>query len=676
MNVGGRLVARGLLVWAAATFGICAAGPSSALDAASRDKATKALAAAEARQYDWAKVILSGVREPLLRTYLDWLRLRDRRSESSFEAYAGFLARHPGWPAEADLQSHAEDAIDATVSDSARFDFFAARPPRTRHGRIALAEALLERGRHRDAAALLRQSWVEDSFPRVEEEDFLGRFAGYLTRSDHNARLDRLLWDGEAEAARRMFPLVDQDRRALATARIQLRSGAAGVDQALAAVPRALQNDPGLAFERVRWRRLKGRDAEANAILLDPPAELGRPDKWWDERSIEVRRAMAAKDYGTAYRLAARHGVSDGPDLAEAEWLAGWLALRFNGNPAAALGHFKRMAQYVRMPISQARAGYWAGRAAEALGRRDEAERWLNAAAAFTTTYYGQLAAGELGLQLRGREAATAVAVESPGLARSEPAQVAALLCSLGEYARAVPFVGRLASDAGEDPAAAAFVVGLGKSCGRADIAVRAAKGITRNSEPDLRASHPVPRVKGLTAAVAGLPDPALRLAIARQESQFDPTATSPAGARGIMQLMPGTAKGIAQKLNMSYALGRLTSDPDYNARLGSTYLQQQIARFDGELALALTAYNAGPMRVVAWLDQNGDPRRGDAYGLIDWIEMIPFAETRNYVQRVLESRIVYEVVLDGPGSAAIVAVPPSGPRDARDESEQAQRES
>ena len=676
MRAGGRLVARGVLVWAAAAFGICTASPSSALDAASRDKATKALAAAEAKQFDWADAILKGVQEPLLRTYVDWLRLRDRRSEASFDAYAGFLARHPGWPAEAELQARAEDAIDASISAGDRFDFFAARDPRTRHGRVALAEALLERGRDRDAAALLRRSWTGDSFPRVDEEDFLARFGKFLTRSDHHARLDRLLWDGEAEAARRMFPLVDADRRALATARIQLRNSDPGVDRAVASVPRSLQNDPGLAYERVRWRRLKGRDAEANAILLDPPAVLGRPDKWWDERSIEVRRAMAAKDYGTAYKLAARHGVSDGADLAEAEWLAGWLALRFNGNPSAALGHFKRMAQYVKMPISQARAGYWAGRAAEALGRQDEARRWLGAAAAFTTTYYGQLAAGELGLRLRGREAVTTVAAESSGFARSEPARMAALLCSLGEYPRAVPFVGRLASDAGEDPAAAAFVVGLGKSCGRADIAVRAAKGVTRNSEPDLRASHPVPRVKGLTAAAAGLPDPALRLAIARQESQFDPTAISPAGARGIMQLMPGTAKGIAQKLDMSYALGRLTSDPDYNARLGSTYLQQQIARFDGELALALAAYNAGPMRVVAWLGQNGDPRRGDAYRLIDWIEMIPFAETRNYVQRVLESRVVYEVVLEGPGSSAIMAVPPAGPRDARDEDDPVQRAS
>ncbi len=669
MRPRGRRLTHWLLAPAALLLGLTAASPpGAALDAAGRDKATKALAAAAARQFDWAAAIARGTDEPLLDVYLDWLRLRDRSSGAGFEAYRGFLARHPDWPAAGELQSRAEEAIDDGVSTAARLDFFATRAPRTRQGRLAMAQALVDSGRKAEARPLVKRSWVEDDFPRAEEELFLVRYGTDLGRADHLARLDRLLWDGQAEAARRMFPLIDADSRAVATARILLRSSAPGVEQVVANVPKARRNDAGLAYERVRWRRLKGLDA--NAILLDPPAELGQADRWWDERSIQVRRAIAARDYRTAYRLAAKHGVSDGADLAEAEWLAGWLALRFNGNPSAALGHFKRMSQYVRMPISQARAGYWAGRAALALDRREEAGRWLTAAAGFPTTYYGQLAAGELGMQLRARPAVTKASVPDTRVARSEPARMAMLLCGLGEYARAVPFVTKLANDAAEDEAASTAVVELGRSCGRADIAVRAAKGVTRNAEPDLRASHPVPRVKGLTAAATGLPEPALRLAIARQESQFDPTAASSAGARGLMQLMPGTAKGLAKQLKVGYAPGRLTSDPEYNTRLGSTYLQQQIDRFDGELAMALAAYNAGPMRVVGWIGDFGDPRRGDAYALIDWIELIPFSETRNYVQRVLESRAVYDVVLRGREADGIVAVPAAGPRDVRTEAE------
>jgi soluble lytic murein transglycosylase len=676
MRSSGRRLATWLLAPAALLGMLACGGAAEALDAAGRDKATKALAAAQAGQYDWAAAILRGTDEPLLRVYLDWLRLRDGSTKPSFASYSTFLRAHPDWPASVQLQARAEDAIDSNVSNAARLEFFADRAPRTGQGRLRLVEALQAGGRDKEAVTLLRRSWVEDDLPRSEEDYVVGLYGNHLTRADHMARLDRLLWDGETAAARRMFPLVDTDRRALATARILLRTSGPGVDQALAKVPAAHRANPGLAYERVRWRRLKGMDSEARAILLDPPTELIRADLWWDERSIQARRALAAKDYRTAYKLAAHHGISEGADLAEAEWLAGWLALRFNGNPAAALGHFKRMAQHVRMPISQARAGYWAGRAAMALERPDEAKHWLTAAAAFPTTYYGQLAVGELGLQLRAGPAVATVAAHRTGLAGSEPARMARLLCQLGEFSRAVPFVTKLANDAADDAAASAFVVDLAKGCGRADVSVRAAKGVTRDSEPDLRASHPVPRVKNLTAAAAGLPEPALRLAIARQESQFDPTAASPAGARGIMQLMPATAKAVAGDLGLPFAQSRLTSDPDYNARLGSTYLQRQIARFDGELALALAAYNAGPMRVSGWLRELGDPRRGDAYRLIDWVELIPFAETRNYVQRVLEGRVVYDIVLRGQGASAIVAVPGDGPRDARTDEAPAKQES
>jgi soluble lytic murein transglycosylase len=678
--MGMRPVARRLalrLAAALALVGTLADGSAAlALDAAGRDKAVKAIAAAQAGQHHWAAAIAREAEEPLLRIYLDWLRLRDGSTKPSFASYRGFLAAHPDWPATAQLQARAEDAIDDTVPHAARLAFFADRAPRTRQGRIRLVEALRAEGRDKEALALLRRSWVGDDFSKSEEQHVLGLYGDRLSRADHLARLDRLLWDGAAEAARRMFPLVDPDSRALATARIMLRASAPGVDGAVARVPAAHRGDPGLAYERVRWRRSKGLDAEARAILLDPPAELVRADLWWNERSIQARRALAAKDYRSAYRLAAGHGIAEGADLAEAEWLAGWLALRFTGKPAAALGHFKRMAQHVRMPISQARAAYWAGRAAMVLDREDEAKRWLTAASAFPTTYYGQLAAVELGLQLEARPAATMVAAHRPALAGTEPARVARLLCELGEFSRAVPFVTKLANDAAEDAAASAFVLDLARGCGRADVPVRAAKGVTRDGEPDLRASHPVPRIKGLTTEAAGLPDPALRLAIARQESQFDPTAASPAGARGIMQLMPATARAVAGDLGLPYAQSRLTGDPEYNARLGSTYLQRQIARFDGELALALAAYNAGPMRVATWLRDIGDPRRGDAYGLIDWIELIPFAETRNYVQRVLEGQIVYDIVLREQAASRISAVPRGGRRDARGEGAPAERRS
>jgi soluble lytic murein transglycosylase len=311
----------------------------------------------------------------------------------------------------------------------------------------------------------------------------------------------------------------------------------------------------------------------------------------------------------------------------------------------------------VRTPISQARAAYWLGRSAAAMGRNDEARRRYEAAARHPTTFYGQEAARELDLLLQPVELSTAAAPASD-VAASEPARVAAMLCGIGEAERAAPFLTRLAGQHAGDDTAQAALQAIAADCGRADLLVRVAKAGTVDREPDLRASHPVPAVDGLVRRLPDGPDAATRLAVARQESLFDVDAVSPAGARGLLQLMPATAKAMAAQLGLPYAPARLTSDPDFNARLGAFYLQRQVDRFDGELAFALAAYNAGPGRVDAWIARNGDPRGADAHALIDWIEAIPISETRNYVQRVLENRAVYSVLLRSPAAVRLRAVP------------------
>jgi soluble lytic murein transglycosylase len=639
-----------------------------ALDAAGRDNARKALLGADAGKWDWAAAMARRSGEPLIAAYVRWVRLRDGQGAPSFAAYRDFLAAHPGWPSEGRLQANAETAMPEATPAAERLTFFDGRSPVSREGRLRLAEALLATKRRNEAAAILRRSWVEDDFSRVDENYFLGLYGNELTRADHVARLERLLWDRSVDAARRMLPLVDGDRRALANARIQLQQSAPGVDGAVRAVPASLRGDAGLAFDRLRWRRLKGRDADAREILLNPPARLVRPNLWWGERAILARQAIDAKQFKIAYRLLNGHGLSEGAGFAEAEWLAGWLALRFVDDPATALGHFQRLADGVRTPISRARGTYWAGRAAAALDRAGEARRWYAAASGFPTTYYGQLAAGELGLRLTAQAAASGAAADDGRVARLETARMLRLLCELGEYERAVPFVTKLAGDAQGDAVAVDGVLRLATACGRAHIAVRAAKGVTRDREPDIRASHPVPRVRSLAGRQLHDPDAALRLAVARQESLFDPEAKSRAGALGLMQLMPATARAMAKALGLKHDPGRLTRDPEYNAQLGSAYLQRQIRRFDGEVVLALAAYNAGPARAARWIEQLGDPRRRDAYGLIDWVELIPFAETRNYVQRVLESRAVYELVLAAPDAGAIVAVADNRQREALNE--------
>ena len=448
-------------------------------------------------------------------------------------------------------------------------------------------------------------------------------------------------------------PRVGPAERQLAVARLKLQQSDPGVETALAALPVKARREAGVMFDRLRWRRKNGSDAGVREILLSPPEELRRPELWWREQDKAIRAALADRSFKLAYRLASASRQKSGAPFAEAEWQSGWLALQFTGQPKAARQHFERMWSEVATPISKGRAGYWSGRAAAASGASDIADAWYERAAAYPSSFYGQLAAAEIGhdpaTRLPAARAATPAATDS--LRRRTPAALAALFCRAGQARHAQPFFRHLGYEAAGDPDQLAAVVELAQGCGRADLVLAATRGAAGNGAHLMRESYPLPRIAGFRRDHDGMAEPALVLAVARQESLFDPVARSSAGAMGLMQLMPGTAQTVSRELGEDYTRGRLIRDPDYNIRLGSHYLGQQLVRFANEPVLALAAYNAGPSRVTQWLELNGDPRGGDPYRLIDWIELIPFAETRNYVQRVLEGRGMYRVGV-GPARA------------------------
>ncbi|MEE8247968.1 MAG: lytic transglycosylase domain-containing protein, partial [Alphaproteobacteria bacterium] len=363
----------------------------------------------------------------------------------------------------------------------------------------------------------------------------------------------------------------------------------------------------------------------------------------WVERAIQVRRALDEGAVTEAYRLAQEHKQSEGADFAEAEWLAGWIALRFLDEDRVAYGHFARLYDAVRFPISRARGAYWAGRSAESMGESKLARQWYALGAAHPTAFYGQLAALKLGdgpaLALDPDPSPGPEAVEA--FNARELVRAVRLLAELGEKERLRPFIMRL-NELAETPAEHALVALLAKSAGRADLAVASTKRSVRAGVVLAGAGYPV---IGLPAG--GAPEPALLLAVARQESEFNPKAVSNRDARGLMQLLPATAKVVSRQLKLRYDKKKLTEDPWYNARLGSAFLAELIERHDGSYVLALAAYNAGPSRVKRWLKAYGDPRTGEVDAL-DWIELVPFAETRNYLHRVLEGLQVYRHRIGG----------------------------
>lgn len=616
--------------------------------------------AADAGKWRRAFAIAAEVEDPLLAKTLRWLRMVQDEGPESFAEMAGFLIENPDWPLAERFQVVAENRITDPVDHALVRAFFEGRDPLTTRGHIRLAQALFRVGEDERAAALIRRAWVDGDFSRSEQAKFYQAYQRILTQADHIERLDNLLWDYRRTAATWMLDRVPDENRKLAEARLRLQRQQAGVDQAIRRVPGTLRSDPGLIFDRLRWRRQRRMHDGATQLLLDPPAELQRAERWWFEREFQLRRALRDRDFSLAYQLASRHGQTEGEDFAEAEWLAGWLALRFEEQPRTALRHFAKMYEGVARPISQARAAYWAGRAADAVVDRAQARTWYDRAANHPSTFYGQLALEALGETARTAPVTPTSPAQRLAFESLELVRVVRMLGAGQAWRDLRPFLVRLVDHA-ETPAEIRLIADLTAGFGRPELMVLVGKYASYAGFDDEIAAFPVPDYATFRSPPADFPELALVLAVARQESLFDPRAGSHAGARGLLQLMPSTARLVAKELGVPYNIGLLTGDPEHNLRLGGAYLRRVLDRYD-DLGLALAAYNAGPSRVDGWLRLHGDPRKGSRLDWVDWMELIPFDETRNYVQRVLENYRVYQRLLDEPGRPRVQVAALAGP--------------
>lgn len=611
-------------------------------------------ALAAAADGDWVSVRALAPRlAPELAAYFYWRELFESEREFSFATIAAFLEAHPNWPGEQRLRLLAERRIGDDVPADRIVGFFQRFPPLSATGRLALARTLQKLGRVDEARQQFTRAWPELALDPEGLRAVEAWFGDWITRDLVAARVDRLLWQGRIGEARQLLARLDDGRRSLALARIALQTAAASVDRALSAVPPKLRGDPGLAYDRLVWRLRKERYRSAQEILLAPPATLVEPERWWRWREAEIRRELESGNPQRAWALARSHRQQSGPTLAEAEWLAGWLALRFVGRPREALERFSRLYDAVTAPVSRARAAYWAGRAAEQLGQQQQADRWYRRAAAHPTTFYGQLAADRLGLTLapgsgriRLQTAASAAAESSSTFDPNDGRLVVArALCRLPRDQHADDFFLAVADEV--DAVGAVRLLAEVRGCGRAHLHVVVAKQLALRGVVDRLQTFPLIDPAELGEHADGV-DPALLAAIARQESQFDVDATSPAGARGMTQILPSTAREIAGHAGLPFSMQRLQEDPYYQMELARTHLRRLLAAYDGSLELVTAAYNAGAGRVREWIRRLGDPRRMTLEERIDWIERLPFAETRNYVQRVIEGYRVYRELLNG----------------------------
>ena len=580
----------------------------------------------------------------LWRTSAEWAALKTFPREAGYRRITAFLAAHPAWPSNEWLQKRAEEALFGDNTSEARLRAaFDAEPPLTPAGKLAYARLLLGDGDSRGASDLARDVWRNQDVNKLIEKTVLDEFSSLLTKADHKYRADRLLYKEDTGPALRAATLAGPDVLALARARAAVINEAAS-DALIAAVPPALAKDPGLIFAQIQKLRRAGQfDAAATAMLAAPrdPALLINGDEWWVERRLIARAMLDRGELETAWRLCAEHAAQNPSAQIEAEFHAGWFALRFLDDPARARPHFATIARLAESPASAARAAYWLGRTQEDLGDSDGANAFYAKAGQHSANYYGQLARARLGLSDQPLRIAPAAA---RGDERVEAVQVAEVLLGLG------------AKDI-----ASGLVYDSARKLDTPDQIAALAEVVDRAHDPRLSlvtgklASQRGFALDELAFPVFGVPDyvplsgsasKALVYAIVRQESAFAVRATSGAGAKGLMQLMVPTARKTALKAGVSFDAARLTSDPAFNTQLGAAHLGTLFEEHDGSYVLSFAAYNAGGGRVKEWVTAYGDPRRPEI-DVVDWIELIPITETRQYVQHILENLQIYRARLD-----------------------------
>lgn len=608
------------------------------------------------RDGDWdaVRAALPAIRDSAARKLLMW-RIATSDEGVGFRELSSHIEQLSGWPDTSDMRRDAEYALsdpDAAYIPPAEIAaYFAAHPPVTGEGHAVFAFNLFDLGLVEDAELELQDAWRGQTLKLETQERILRDHARRLSADDHWARVDFLLWTDQRSAAAKVIPHLDPDRRALAQARLDLANGAS-VNSALARVPAALRQDAGILYQRARREHRRGDDASAIAILRamteNPASEAGRRDMW-RLKHLLAREALEMKNYRAAYDLT-RTTESETPlDRSEAEFLAGWTALRFLDMPDAAARHFAILTDVVSTPVSLSRGLYWQGRAAEALGDMEGAERHYAAGAEHITTYYGLLAAERLG-RMRGEPAVLSIPddpeVTQADIAAFETNEMVRATRMLGELGEEYWFFkfGTHLEDTMDDPAQIALLSDMANRYGMPRTALRVAKSARNRHMPVVERAYPLAFIPPTGPRYV---EPALALAISRQETEFDPRAISRANARGLMQLLPSTARATARSLGRPYRHSWLLDDPGYNAELGSSHLKDLIGQFNGSYIVSMAGYNAGASRGRRWIATYGDPRAGEI-DPIDWVELVPFGETRNYIQRVIENLQVYRARLDG----------------------------
>ena len=617
-----------------------------------KDFALAKKAVSEMKKSDWTNALKTAkkAKDKSIYNFIEWRHLLTEGNKASFYDYLNFINANKDYPRLGRIKYLAEHKLsNEKITPGKIIDWFRDEEPLSGYGKMILGESYILTGQIEQGKKLIKEGWITADLSKTELSLFRKKFKNYLNAEDYIQRADYLAWENKYWDLNRMLRYLPKDYELLYNARQLLMSKSYGVDQAIKNVPDRFKNDAGLNFDRLKWRRKRGRIDSSAEILLNVKNTkdyLVRADKWWDEREIISRSLIYEKKYELAYKIASNHALIEGSDYAAAEWMSGWIALSFLDDPLLSKDHFQNFYNNVSYPISTSRGAYWLARSYKALGDKENSKKWFEEAAKYLTTYYGQLAFLELNPN-ENFELSKDMEVDKKYREKfysKELVKITYLLDELDED-KYTKFILRHLANENIENGSEILASELSTNIGRFDFAIQIAKIASYEKRFHNKFNYPIISTpKNINGRK--IPESAFILSIIRQESEFDLSANSHAGAKGLMQLMPYTAKLVAKQAKLPYVKSRLTTDPEYNINLGSHYIAGLILDYDGAYPFAIAAYNAGPNRVKYWKKINKDPQKKQI-DYVDWIELIKFRETRNYVQRVLENYNVYRYILE-----------------------------
>jgi soluble lytic murein transglycosylase len=612
--------------------------------------AKKAISEMEKSQWTKALSTSSRAKDKSINNFIQWNYLLTNGNQASFFDYLTFIDKNNDYPRIGRIRYLAEQKLDTKeISPKKIVNWFGDKEPLSGFGKMILGESNILIGNVELGKKQIKEGWKEADLSANQLKFFRSKFKKYLDEKDYINRAEYLAWNNKYWDLKRILPYLPKDYELLYNARQLLMSKSYGVDEAIKNVPDKFVNDAGLNYDRLKWRRKRGRIDGSVEILLNVKNTkdyLVRPDLWWEEREIISRSLIYDKKFELAYKISSNHGLTEGSEFAEAEWMSGWIALSFLKDPLLAKDHFLNFYNNVSYPISTARGAYWLGKTFKTLKDKEQSNKWFEEATKYLTTYYGQLAFIEL--NPKGNfELEKDMEVDTKYKINFYDKELVKIIYLLDELDKDKYTKNILRHIANDNVAAGSEILAaeLATNIGRFDYAIQISKIASYEKRFHNKYNYPIISTPKLING-RKIPESAFILSIIRQESEFDMSANSHAGAKGLMQLMPYTAKLVSKQAKLPYSKSRLTTDPEYNINLGSHYIAGLILDYDGAYPFAIAAYNAGPNRVKYWKKINKDPQKNQI-NYVDWIELIKFRETRNYVQRVLENYNVYRYILE-----------------------------